>query len=278
MRRLRVPTDTAKETFSTCISTTLPDNLKDRLKSVEPLIESSDVEYHARVINNTLHQMHSGVAQFNGAVTKGELIAVYKKKMALKKSPGRPIYDRLISSAPNGKCPLCTIGSVMTLDHVLPKFKYPALAVAPLNLVPACRDCNFAKKTQIPTRPEDIYLHPYFDNVENDTWLVAIVSQPLAIKFDTQFPTGWSQLLQDRVRHHFDELGLAKLFGSNAANELSILEKRLEPLLNISAGEVENYLRGEANAHSLTHLNSWQTAMYAALAHSTWYINGGFRI
>ena len=44
------------------------------------------------------------------------------------------------------KCPFCGIGTVSTLDHYLPKSKYPALAITPKNMIPACRDCNWERK------------------------------------------------------------------------------------------------------------------------------------
>ena len=60
--------------------------------------------------------------------------------------------------------------TILSITH--PKSHYPALAVVPINLVPACRDCNNAKKTQVPSLPNDIFLHPYYDNVEGEKWLV----------------------------------------------------------------------------------------------------------
>lgn len=279
MRRLSRPTHAATDTFLECIGRARPLTLRGRLTAAEPVITASDVDYQLRVANGTLHQMPSGDSQFNGIVTSDELIAVYTGRMVPKNSPGRSIYNKIMSSAPNGRCPLCSVGNVTTLDHVLPKSHYPALAVVPINLVPACRDCNNAKKTQVPSLPNDIFLHPYYDNVEGEKWLVASVLNPLAIVFSVQCPAIWPQVLRDRVKHHFDELGLAETFGSNAADQLIVLKDRLEPLLQVGGvGEVENYLLGEAAAFRSAHLNSWQTAMYESLAADPWYLGGGFRI
>ena len=51
----------------------------------------------------------------------------------------------LMSLANTGKCPICGIGQASTLDHYLAKTIYPTYAVTPYNLVPVCKDCNFAK-------------------------------------------------------------------------------------------------------------------------------------
>jgi hypothetical protein len=40
------------------------------------------------------------------------------------------------------------------------KSPLPALAVALLNLVPACSDCNKAKLASVPTSAEEVGLHP----------------------------------------------------------------------------------------------------------------------
>lgn len=60
-------------------------------------------------------------------------------------------------------CPYCEIVKVQTLDHFLDKSTYPNLAVLPLNLVPACVDCNRPRPNGIVTNGERCLMHPYFD-------------------------------------------------------------------------------------------------------------------
>jgi hypothetical protein len=69
-----------------------------------------------------------------------------------------------------GRCCLCAHRKAGTLDHYLPRAAYPEFSVLPLNLVPACRDCNHAKGERY--RGEDgggAYLHPYLDAVPAGT-------------------------------------------------------------------------------------------------------------
>lgn len=59
------------------------------------------------------------------------------------------------------RCPICDCSfaySQVTLDHILPKSKYPIYSIIPINLVPICYNCNM-KKGQVV--PKDV-LHPYF--------------------------------------------------------------------------------------------------------------------
>lgn len=55
-------------------------------------------------------------------------------------------------------CPLCGIAQDLTLDHYMPKSKYPALSMFRQNLVPVCSACNRAKKNQLYTH----FIHPYY--------------------------------------------------------------------------------------------------------------------
>ena len=61
-------------------------------------------------------------------------------------------------------CPYCEIVKVQTLDHFLDKATYPDLAALPLNLVPACADCNRLRPDGIVAKGERSLMHPYFDS------------------------------------------------------------------------------------------------------------------
>ncbi|NOU75729.1 hypothetical protein GC098_30920 [Paenibacillus sp. LMG 31458] len=149
------------------------------------------------------------------------------------------------------------------------KSKYPSLAVTPINLVPACADCNFIKTALSPSKCEEETLHPYFDNVSIDQWLFATVEQtnPVALKYEVRPPTHWPPVLGERVKYHFETFGLASLFASDAAVELSEWHHELQRLSEDKTGaEVQRFLhRGYVSASHM-HLNSWRTAMYQALA------------
>ncbi|CAM5719997.1 hypothetical protein SALBM311S_12175 [Streptomyces alboniger] len=69
---------------------------------------------------------------------------------------------------------LCGHRDVSTLDHQLPKMKYPLLAVVPINLVPACGICNWLKGEHVPeTASEQTHFYPYYDDVADQQWLFA---------------------------------------------------------------------------------------------------------
>ncbi|MFF4983341.1 HNH endonuclease [Streptomyces sp. NPDC001046] len=257
--------------------------LKERLQASEAQIVAAGKSYVTAAQATTLHNLEPEDFEVD-QVTGSEMVAIYTGRMAKKGAAGRVIYDDLILAAKDGRCPLCGQRPVSTLDHHLPKSLYPALAVDPLNLIPACADCNKLKLDVAPVSPEDETLHPYFDNIEQRSWLHAEVVEvaPAALRFFVRAPSEWDETLAQRARAHFKKFGLAKLYASQAAQEMSNIQYRLAQLYSVNAEggaqRVQEYLEEEAESRRRAYLNSWQTATYAALANSAWFCSGGFQL
>lgn len=84
----------------------------------------------------------------------------------------------LMSLANTGKCPICGIGQASTLDHYLAKTIYPTYAVTPYNLVPVCKDCNFAKSDSIMREEFKTYLTELLaakESFQYNTWNTALL-------------------------------------------------------------------------------------------------------
>jgi hypothetical protein len=122
-------------------------------------------------------------------------------------------------------------------------------------------------------------LHPYFDDVESQPWLVAEVLQtaPASVQFSVAAPAAWSTVLAARVTHQFESLRLSALYASQAADELLNIRQSLADVLAAGGpAEVAAHLAQAADSRRAAHVNSWQTAMYTAIADSQWFCNGGF--
>lgn len=278
MIRVTKPSADPRHVVDTCVSTIRDASLKHRLRAAaEAIVDAADA-YDTLASAGLLHEMPRSLpATVN--VTQDELEALYTRKLASKSGPGRPIYDSLLIAAPQGKCPLCVQRQAATLDHHLPKSIYPALAVTPINLVPACSDCNKAKLAASPMLPEEVALHPYYDDIDAERWLrgTVIEDSPAAVAFSVAHPSSWSPVLQARVERHFATLDLARLYAAEAADELLNIRHQLA-LLHASGGDSLVKLELEARALSCrsVRLNGWRTATYEALAASPWFRKGGF--
>jgi 5-methylcytosine-specific restriction endonuclease McrA len=141
MRKLEKPTDLPTEVFLECISNYRDKDLKTRLSSYTDEIKRVAETYEKKVQNASLHTLATQDKE-DGVVKKSDMIDVYKNKFSKKGQPGRTYYDKLMAIPKSKKCPLCGQRVVSSLDHHLPKTKYPVLSVTPVNLVPACSDCN----------------------------------------------------------------------------------------------------------------------------------------
>ncbi|MFC9673897.1 HNH endonuclease [Streptomyces sp. NPDC056949] len=201
--------------------------------------------------------------------------------MAKLGSPGRAIYD-LIKLAPrNDLCPLCGVRKVGTLDHYLPRASYSALSVTPLNLIPACSECNRFKHDKRPTREEDQTFNPYVDDVTKSRWLVAVTEEgaPATVRFSVGKPTGWPNSLVARARYHFEVYKLGELYSHHATSEMSGIRRLLRQMHSLQGKiGVQTHLKDCEDSAREHDVNSWKAAMFAALADNEWYCDGGFDV
>ncbi|MBC5774328.1 hypothetical protein H8S95_09675 [Pontibacter sp. KCTC 32443] len=280
MKRLDKPADNAEDVFLTCVNIIRKRDLKTRLLACKDLITEAADEFTSKIANGEAHKIKEETI-VNGNVTAKELEKVYTYRFARKDTPGRLIYDKLITAPKFGVCPLCSHRLVETLDHYLPKSKFPRLAVVPLNLIPSCTDCNKSKLAISPKDSDEETLHPYYDDIENDIWLVASVehTSPPVVKYRVEPNPSWPALLGSRVKHHFSSLYLDRLYSTQAAVQLAGIVYRLDKIFkSAGAAGVKLHLEEEALSRFYADKNSWQTAMYKALAEDAWFCNGGFRI
>lgn len=234
---------------------------------------SAAEEFDTAASNATLHSIASH--DMVGEVSKAEMIKVYDDRMV--GGPGRDAYDRL-RNVPNGECPLCTEGNVSTLDHHLPKTLFPALAVTPANLVPACADCNKTKRSVRFETPESQTLHPYYDDVSDGRWLYANLDEESAVmRFIVRAPEAWSDLKAARVASHFSLFKLDELFSLKSARDLadmtSILQRRFP---KEDGSGIADYLRELAEDYASVDINSRKRALFEAVSDSRWYCTGGY--
>lgn len=278
MRVIAAPNQDPQAVYQTCVSDITDDGLRNRLEVLSGSIASVATDYERKGFEKTLYTLPVNECRNDevvvGDVTKAELKNVYTTYMVGKARPARAIYDAMLSRAPLGRCPFCGMGYASTLDHYLPKAKYPMLSVVPLNLVPSCKDCNTGKRTSIAGRAEEQSLHPYFDHQHfiSDQWLFAeiVSTEPETVRYFVRAPESWDDVSKGRVKSHFVAFNLASRFSIEAANELAsqkhfLNEFRQKNGLHALVG----LLSDQAESLSRIHANSWQTAFYQALLRKT---------
>lgn len=277
MRTLPRPTFSAGDVFQTSISRVRNRALKIRLENCLSEVVQDSLDYEIKANSAQLH-LFPKKSVVNGNVSKLEMEKIYTGRMVPKDGPGRTYYEKLRYPPGNDKCPFCGQRPSSTLDHYLAKSDYPTLVVSPVNLVPACKDCNFIKSNSSPTKSEEETLHPYFDNIDDQQWLYGRVNQtsPPSISYYIEAPTNASSLLEKRVQYHFQQYELDELYASEAASELSDIAYLMDKILRDAGPQtVKQHLEGIAESCAQNKRNSWKTAMYQALALDNWYCTIG---
>jgi hypothetical protein len=279
MQSLPKPIDVPVDVYRMCVQKVKNSKLRLRLRKLEPVVVKSALEFEKAGASGTFYTVKRRINRL-GTVVPKQMSDLYTLRMVRANMPARAVYDRLITAPSFGRCPLCDCRDVTTLDHFLPKAHYPSLAVNPLNLIPACHECNKAKLDCIPVMPEDQTLHPYFDDVNGSVWLKATVvgSVPAAVNFSPVPPSSWDPLTRKRLKKHFEQFGLAALFATKAAEEMVNIRLSLETLHKASGMKaVRLHLEDAYLSRKSASRNSWQSALYSAMARSDWFCDGGFR-
>jgi hypothetical protein len=287
MRSMARPAIVASETFLLCVNGILNASLRERILELAPSFDLGNANYATAGNAGELYTIpasnHRNGEIVIGRVTKDELKDMYSYYLVDKSKPGRSVYDLMLASAPNGICPLCGVGHAVTLDHFLPKAKFPIFSVLPLNLIPACRDCNTGKMTAYATTFGEQSLHPYFDHGKyvSDQWLFARVVQtsPASVTFFVAPPANWSVGEEERVLAHFTSLKLGERFSVLAAGELASINAVLKQYIGSRGPDaIREYLNACAAAELGLHKNSWKAAMLLALASDDWFCQTGYQL
>ncbi len=81
----------------------------------------------------------------------------------------------------NGKvvvmCPMCTIDTIGSFDHILPKEEYAEFVDHPKNLIPCCTTCNSKKNMYWKENGTFLFLNLYLDDIPEQQYLFLSVTQ-----------------------------------------------------------------------------------------------------
>jgi hypothetical protein len=276
MRRLNRPPFAAREVLDLCIASIQNPALVRRLSEIADQVEAAEISYVQRGIQEELFLIRQTLGI--GGISADEMKRIYKGTFA-KSVRTRNIYDQIKKLPANDICPMCGQRTISSLDHYLAQSLHSALVITPINLVPACGDCNKAKLDAQPITASEQLLHPYFDDVDSAVWLFAVVEEadPASLRFYPDPPADWSPVKRARVLNHFRMFGLGALYASHSGVELVNIRYGLQRIAERGTVEdVRAELVTRAESAEAAHINSWQTAMYYALAESDWFCADGF--
>ena len=285
MIKLPLPVDNHSVSLDLCLSDLPPSKLacKFRLSRAKKSLEMQSQAYSRRANSLELHEFEcsrighpeSNVPLCGDEVNKGDLVDLYKNTFSKKGTTSRSIYNKIKLSS-NEKCAICLVGEAETLDHYLPKARYPAFSVDPQNLIPACTKCNKGKGASLLTTKEDHVLHPYFSPsmFYTDPWLKAeiVESTPVQVRFFVDPPNTWNVDEVAILETYFEEFYLADKFAlfvtSTVVTEIDTVDLSLNRY-ELSVESIQEDF--EYKAINRPSINSPIAAMYRAMSQSRWF-------
>lgn len=286
MKKLVSPKYVFEEVLNTCAEGMKQVNVKAKFQAAIPQFVASGSLYEQLGSNGVLFS-YPQIKNIKGAtivippLTKTKLVNLYENNLRNKDKPARNVYEDLLASS-NEKCPFCgDIGHSRNLDHFLPLAHYPQFSVMPINLIPACRDCNMGEKgDDFAIQAADQILHPYLDKDAffNEKWVYAryINEDDGEIEYFVQPPDDWDEVDKQRVIKHFNDFDLARRYGIEAGKHLSELVDQRNSFYSVMRKKIpieeltEDYVEVTFTSviKKSLFVNHWKSVMYRALSES----------
>lgn len=227
-------------------------------------------EYKARWVNRVNEFIEQNANP--ETITNSDVTSYKKKFINLYESPRdnsvqKPILEELRNRKLN-ICPSCgEDGTPNTLDHYLPKDKYPEFSILTKNLFPMCDICQGEKLTKdLDEDNNRIFVNPYYDNFLN--------CQLLKLEIDGPFnsPENFNLAVNDNlddedynlVSRHIDKLKIIERYSSYFTDQYFRTLKLVKEMRVNQLDIVANLNMFKFNAQ-MKSINSWEHIFYSGI-------------
>lgn len=172
-------------------------------------------------------------------------------------------------------CPYCDIGTADTIDHYLPRNKYPEFSFFLINLLPCCSKCNTKKSELFLENNQRLILNFYYDYFFDIKFLKVYINysveglkDTIEIKYELDFNNINDEKQKVIIKNHFDKLELLKKYSEFVNEELSEIMGIID-----NNDETIEFFNKYFNVHlnclkRKNGLNHWKTALYEEVVFS----------
>ena len=179
---------------------------------------------------------------------------------------GKSLYEYRVrmENSVEKRCPICDCSfgySQVTLDHILPKSKFPIYSITPINLVPTCYNCNMRKNDIVPSK----VLHPYFHGFSTFDYLSVNINVNEDEPFTSRINIDFADLNgsnQEEIKHIQDNIDLYKL------------RQKYTDLINIAflklLDEFQQVINTKNNVYSMNGLKACFTSIDTFIENNTY--------
>lgn len=199
-------------------------------------------------------------------------------------APMTELRGNLLKRISVARCPFCGISESSTLDHYLPKEKYPEFSVFPMNLVPSCAICNTRKRDRILVEGTNVrmFLHPCYDTIPDAAFVdvrVRMKEDALIVTYRVVRPVGIELHVFQQLKSHFEKLDLADRYRRMGIEHLGGQYPALHRAFGPGKDGIrvaEKLIEGAEDFEDVAGPNYWLAKLYRALASNKEFCEGGF--
>lgn len=164
-------------------------------------------------------------------------------------------------------CPSCgEAGSPNTLDHFLPREKYPHFSVTIANLTPMCSKCQGKKSDHVGNAVNPrFFIHPYFDDFASQQLLELEIEPPFDIPtFNLRISDAVMFDARPIVEQHVQRLELPRRFRKFFRDRYRQLLRQAQDCRHEDV-DLQAFLRVTKRSHARVGLNYWDHVFYLSV-------------
>lgn len=250
-------------------------NLRLRLEALHALIEAAYAQFDNYY---TPQQWNQLVPDTILATSRDDLLTLYVYQSAVIRAIRKNVQDLQIQTV-STTCQNCTLDSVSTLDHMLPKSAFPEFVVNPRNLFPCCAVCNSRKLNVEHATGERQFLNLYLDMLPDVQYLFVEIHQDHLGNLDLEYylenpEDSINADLFELIRRHYTRLDLFHRMKMRSVEYLGEFEHRMAAFhqrLSIVEiqGAIDESMIASRSAYGVNH---WKCVLEAALMQSPLFI------
>ncbi|MDQ1806004.1 HNH endonuclease signature motif containing protein [Chryseobacterium sp. CKR4-1] len=240
---------------------------KNVLIGLESRIEPQFILYAEKFNDKKIYEITS--LGFDDA-EKSVLIDLYQYNSYVIRSLKNKILDKQIATI-NATCQYCTLNSVETLDHFIPKEEFPEFSVNPLNLLPCCPTCNSKKSYLCFDGEESLFLNLYLDELPNKKYLKAEFDFnndiPL-VTFSLYNPENIDRINFRTIRNHYERLNLLERMREKSNEIITEIINSLRTYYKLDSDieSLKNFIGDEENENKEAYgYNYWKSVLRLSL-------------
>lgn len=248
------------------------------LTPIESQVQACYERYEDAVNNENVHTL---IPCGFISPQKEKLIKLYSSDCDIAKKI-RSHHDDFTSSVRriyNNKCPYCVLSEPNTLEHILPKRKYPEYAVHVYNLIPCCSKCNSHKGEAVKDSETGLphTINFYYHNPEEFEFLQVDCSLDLNNKplfsYNIIFPPDADPTLTSIIINHFNRLHLIERYNDEVIHTYTAIEPMIKMLccgktLDEALSTILDYFHAASPSYGVNH--HW-SALFRCLTSSPQY-------